>query len=245
VLLIAVLSAWMLPACGSTKHPKLAVLFGDSLTAESKWAMHAPAGWTLQVHAFGGAGVCDMLRGLPNALAQHPAVLGIETAGDSVTPCMKDRNGTLLKLDSAGYLAKITHDLDTFFAEASRAGVKVVDIEAPPIHKEPWNTALLRINAVAERLASRYPRVTIDTRPRDQVLNNGTYVAYMSCLPGETAAQGCVNGRIAVRTIQGLQRGLHLCPLGLPPIHGGRCTIYSSGEHRFGTAEVEALTTTR
>ena len=134
---------------------------------------------------------------------------------------------------TAAYYNKYQSDLNTFFAESTAAGAKVVFIEGPPMLNATWNSAVSQIEQIAANLATKYTGVSISTGPRLAVSNNGVYTSYLPCLSSETAADGCVNGQIAVRTITGIQTGVHFCPVGLTP---RKCATYSSGEVRFGEA---------
>jgi hypothetical protein len=124
LLVAALLGRWCAPA--STATTKRAWLFGDSLTYESEWAQKQIRGWSLQTSAFGGLAVCDMLAGLPYALASHPTQVAIETAGNSFTSCMKDADGDYLTIGTSADFAKIRKDLKAFFSKVTDAGATVV-----------------------------------------------------------------------------------------------------------------------
>ena len=63
------------------------------------------------------------------------------------------------------------------------------------------------------------------------VLDRGRFTATLPCLPSEGAGDGCVDGRIPVRALD----GLHLCPM-RTSLGDNRCPVYSSGAARFGLA---------
>lgn len=230
VLLIASVAA---PA-GATKPPKLVLVYGDSLTWESAWTLQKP-GWDVVLKAFPGTAPCDWLGTLAGDVAAYkPQAVELETAGDPVSPCMQGD-----AIDSAPYLAKFNADIGTFFATVTAAHVPMVFVESPPMPDPTWNAAVTSIDQMAVTHAAQYHGVSIATTPRKKVTLRGAYVDYMKCLKSETAAQGCVAGQIAVRSLVAT-RG-HFCPTGLPSTLPFECAEYSSGEWRYGTAELKAV----
>ena len=67
--------------------------------------------------------------------------------------------------------------------------------------------------------------------------------AAKACFASESAAMGCSNGQIAIRTVTGIQTGIHFCPDGLQNGYPYSCDMYSSGEYRFGRAIAQMLVT--
>jgi hypothetical protein len=66
------------------------------------------------------------------------------------------------------------------------------------------------------------------------VMDGANFTTTLPCLSTETAAEGCVDGRITVRAPD----GGHFCPGG-PEHHDpvtALCTVYSSGALRFAGA---------
>jgi hypothetical protein len=246
LLIVASFAGTCAPAGASaaSKGTKVAVIFGDSLTYESEAFIVAPAGWDIDEYAIGGLGVCDLLAGLRRTLktVPHPARIAIETAGDNVTQCMRDRDGNQLQIGTPAYFTKINRDLRSFFSLASKSGARTTFIEAPPMLDSTWNAAIDEIDASASELAAKYVGVSITAAPRNRVSKNGAYVAYMKCSAVEAATDGdgCVNGKIPVRTVVGGQTGTHLCPTGIQTPPDPPCAEYSSGERRYGSAETTA-----
>ena len=68
------------------------------------------------------------------------------------------------------------------------------------------------------------------------VLDGGRFTATLPCLPSEGPAEGCVDGRIPVRALD----GLHLCPVRTSQ-GSDRCPVYSSGAARFGLAMAQPI----
>lgn len=234
----------------SVLTPRTALMFGDSLTYESRFQIAArialKTGWTVRTHSFGYTAPCDWLGWLPADLATyHPSVVGILTAGNAgARPCMTDSSGNAIPAWSDAYYAKYRADLDAFFATATATGAKVVFFSAPPFADPAWNAAAKQITLIATDLAFHYHGVSIDAAVRTQLSNNGQYIATKPCLTTETPAMGCgTDSRIPIRTLPGLiDSGLHLCPTGLQPGTFGVCSVYSSGEYRFGRAVANGLT---
>jgi len=240
---------WAAPA-GATHVPKVAIVYGDSLTWESTPDLIADANLhptiSVQYHSFPATAPCVWAQWLPADLAQfHPAVITIESAGNgfnSQATCMVDGNGIPLADGSPGFFANYTASLTTLFSEASAAGTKVEFFEGPPMLDPTRNADVIQVAQIAQSLAAHYPGVTVSTAPRLTVSSHGAYVPYMHCLTIETAAEGCVNHQIAIRTtITGPQQGLHFCPGGLSATWPGLCATYSSGEYRWAKATMKAV----
>jgi hypothetical protein len=68
------------------------------------------------------------------------------------------------------------------------------------------------------------------------VVAGGRFTATLPCLPSEGAADGCVDGRIPVRALD----GVHFCPRREGPGTDG-CPVYSSGAVRFGFAMAQPV----
>lgn len=239
-----------LPKVSATTTPKTALIYGDSLTWESQWQIRTyfatKTGWTNVIHGFPGTAVCDWIPTLSQDLATyHPSIVGIETAGNYTRPCMLDANGNQLAWGSDAFYAKYKADLDTFFATVTATGAKLVFMTAPPMLDPSWNTSIIGLQKVATQLAAAYPGVSVSAGPRNAVSATGVYQAYKPCLTTETAAMGCdvSTGQIPIRTISGIQTGVHLCPTGLTDTFPFACATYSSGEYRFGRAEASTVVT--
>ena len=249
VLLTAVWALAMPGVAAATVTPKTALTYGDSITWESNWeTVHQFAGktgWTFHLHAYPGTAVCDWLPWLADDLATFaPSVVGIETAGNWFRPCMIDANGNLPALGSPAFLAKYQANLATFFATVTATGAKVVFIQSPPMLDSTRNAAITRLNVIARSLAANYHGVSIATGPRNAVSASGKYVAVKPCLTIELTNPSCGQagpGLIDIRTIVGIQTGLHFCPDGLQAGYPYPCDVYSSGEYRFGRALANTL----
>ena len=63
------------------------------------------------------------------------------------------------------------------------------------------------------------------------VVEGDRFTATLPCLPSEGPAEGCVDGRIRVRALD----GVHFCPVREGP-GTDHCPVYSSGAVRFGLA---------
>lgn len=229
-----------------SQPPGKALVYGDSLTFESRGAIGNEIalhpGWTVTVHAYPGFAPCDMIPWLDSDLATYqPTVFAIETAGNFTRPCMVDANGVQLVAGSPGYYAKLNADLSTIFQRVTAYGAQVVFIKAPPMLDAAWNTRILKVSANTTKLAKTMHRVSVSGAPRAAIATKNKFTSYKPCLAEETAAMGCSDGQIAIRTLSGLQAGIHFCPDGLlgPPAYA--CDMYASGETRFGRALAKVL----
>lgn len=237
------------PPAAAAVTPKTALIFGDSLTHESRFQIDARmqlrAGWVEHTHAFPQTAPCDWNGWLAADLATYnPSVVGILTAGNTgQTSCMNDLTGAPIPTGSVAYYAKYRSDLETFFATVTASGAKLVFFSSPPFTDTTRNTAAKEITKIATELAFRYHGVSISGAVRSVLSNSGAYAPTKPCIAIETPAMGCDSlGRIAIRTVPGyVDAGLHLCPIGLVPGTNSVCAVYSSGEFRFGRAMVNGL----
>ncbi len=221
--------------------PKVAVIIGDSLTYESRFQiasrMALRPGWSQFTYGVILSAPCDWLAILPTMLAHNPSIVGLMTAGNTNgSACMTAPTG------SAAYYAQYRADLNTLFAAITATGAKVVFQASPPFTDPARNTAVKQLKTIATELAYLHHGVSIASSLRTALSANGLYAQTKPCIATETLAQGCVNGRIDIRTRPGLiDSGLHLCPTGLQPGTFGVCAVYSSGEFRFARAMVNSL----
>lgn len=244
VLALGALGLFSLPTNAGAVTPKTALMFGDSLTSESRFVITTrltARRWTGTVHSFASTAPCDWNGWLAADLARYqPAMIGILTAGNSQgSGCMT------APLGSDAYYAQYAADLEQFVATAVASGARVVYFNSPPFLDPARNAAVIRINAIAKSLAGRYHGVSIANGVRAAVGGSGgKYVQTKPCLTTEKALPGCVGGSISVRTEPGyVDYGLHLCPTGLPAGSNSICSTYSSGEFRFGRAVANQLVT--
>jgi hypothetical protein len=228
----------------TTVSTKTALIYGDSLTWESYWAIQAKFAtkkhWIFHNLSFPQSAPCDWLGRLASDLAAyHPTIVAITSAGN-VSSCVTDADGNAQAVNTPGYYARYQQDLGAMFSEITATGSKVLFMEAPPFADPDRNAAVPQILGIAKTLAKGYHGVSVSSAINTALSKNGKYTAYKACLPSEAAQNGCLKGQIAVRTLTGVQAGLHLCPIGLPSFPWF-CQIYSSGELRFGNALVETI----
>lgn len=240
LLVCCALVAALAPAAHATVKPT-ALIYGDSLVWESQTVfLHQAALHHATVVFHGGPGTepCDWLQTLDDDLATYkPAVVVIATAGNSFFSCMNDpATGEPYPMGSDGYYARYRADIDSFFAKVTAFGGKMVFAEDPPMAGVVRDTAVSQIIAMATELAGQYRGVSLAKNTRSTLAVKKKFASYKTCLKSETAAEGCENGLIAIRTVSGdpSQIGLHLCPEGIDFPDG--CATYSSGELRFGKA---------
>lgn len=246
LLISVIVVCCAIPAGASTTPPTVALVYGDSLTFESRAAIAAEIaahpGSTVAVHAYPGSAPCDWIPWLATDLAaDRPSIFAIETAGNYTRPCMVDANGVPLVAGSAAYYAKLTADLSTIFQAVTATGARVVFIKAPPMLDAAWNARVNKISANTTKLAKTLHQVSVSGAARAAVSTSGKFTFYKPCLATETSALGCDGGQIPVRTLTGLQAGIHFCPDGLGVDSPWPCDMYSSGEYRFGKAIGQVL----
>jgi hypothetical protein len=216
-----------------------ALLLGDSLTSETAPVDRAPRGWRLWFIARPGEAPCDWLtEPTPNfysAIALHPSVVLIETAGNDNTRCMRV-HGAEPSIGSPGYLSRYETALSTIFAVSRRDGAVVILLAAPPLLEPHLGAALVTI----DHWAKRTQKVAVAYGPRKSVARNDGFALRLRCLPGETKKLGCANGEIPVRTLDGHFHE-HFCPYVRDITFGFTCAVYSSGEARWARATMSLL----
>ena len=236
VVLIA-FAACMLPTTADAVTKVKLLEFGDSLTREAEPTITAAfktnPSYSISVHGQIGMAPCDFLLGITTALdsAANYRLLVLQTAGNSQSPCMREPGQCArcyMPIGSPEWAAKYRTDLNAIVALAESKGTAVLFVSTPPVAGVASNRVAV-YNTVEPHLALDHPLVVFTDDARFSVAKpDGSFTATRPCLPGETAAVGCVAGRIPVRAPD----GLHFCPTGfaIP------CPEYSSGAFRFGTA---------
>jgi hypothetical protein len=218
------------------------ILYGDSLAFEARdaFALSLQSGDVEIVdRTFGGTAICDRLERMRQDLHDlQPWAVAIEFVGNNVTPCMRGPAGPLT---GDGLVQKYRDDARTATELFAGAGVRVYWMGAPAsATPEAGDFARVRREYEAES-----DRLTFATPPLPRVrfvdagqavLDGGRFTATLPCLPSEGAGDGCVDGRIPVRALD----GLHLCPVRTSQ-GSDRCPVYSSGATRFGLAMAQPI----
>jgi hypothetical protein len=216
-----------------TGRPARVVLYGDSLSAESRaafqFAIQSTGRADVTTKTYGGTAICDWFPDMKSTIPKlHPDAVVLEFSGNSITPCMRDHvNGQLLS--GKAWMAKYQQDLSTAIRLIKPSGARIYVVAAPVI-RVPHSDSLA---PMYESIVKRTPgAVFVDAG--QAVLDHGHYTDTLPCLPFEGAGQGCLGGRIVVRAPD----GAHFCPGGAAAFMGvtNPCKVWSSGAWRFGTA---------
>jgi hypothetical protein len=102
--------------------------------------------------------------------------------------------------------------------------------------------ARLAIEDVLATMVANHPHASTSSAVFDQLSDHGRYADRLPCLASEASFDDCVDGTIAVRTQPPApDRGIHLCPSGLPAGSRAICPTYASGEIRFASALVDVV----
>jgi hypothetical protein len=158
----------------------------------------------------------------------------LEFSGNALTRCMTDAGGRALRGDA--YL-RAYRDATLASVRILRAsGARVYLAGAPPARRPSAEGAAL-LGLYRQLAAQRTGVVFVDAGRA--VLDDGRWTATLPCLVDESAADGCVAGRIVVRAPD----GAHFCPGAGPAVRGvtGPCPRWSSGAARFGRAMADAV----
>jgi hypothetical protein len=182
------------------------LMYGDSLLEQASPYLQR----TDQVRAYGGTALCDWVDNIARAsAAEQPSVLVVEFVGNDLTPCMK------------GYE---TPDQIRQKYEADMARLKK-RVDAPILWVGP--------PAFRDRTPAAMGLYSSERRYVDAgqaVLADGAYTDTLPCLADEGSVQGCINGRIRVRSSD----GAHFAKSG---------SGYSAGGRRFADAIDNAVRT--
>jgi hypothetical protein len=206
------------------------ILYGDSLAFEARdaFALALQRGNDIEVvdRTFGGTAICDRLGRMRQDLHDlQPSAVVFEFAGNNVTPCVQGRDGPLT---GASLADKYRDDARTATGIFAGAGVRVYWMGAPPIAAEQARDfELVRHVYEVESgrgMAASPPFGGVEYVDAGRaVVEAGRFTATLPCLPAEGAAQGCVDGRIPVRALD----GVHFCPVRTGP-GTDRCPIYAA-----------------
>jgi hypothetical protein len=209
-------------AAPGTDRP-LVILYGDSLSWEAGSAFESNMGPGANVvhRSFPGVAACDLLPSMAADVATlQPEAVVIEFAGNMTTPCM---HGTT----SETVVARYARDVADAAAIFSARGIPVYLMGAPLL--AGWGSDQTPgMHAAFTAIADKSGLVSFTDAGRSVLDAEGAFTMTLPCLPGETAAMGCVGGRITVRSPD----RVHFCPVAT----SGACPVWSSGAWRFGAA---------
>lgn len=240
-LVVATASVTLVVGSGPSRAAtsRVALLLGDSLTAETARVFQPPAGWQLAFIAKPGMAPCDWLTNATpdfySAMAVHPAVVIVQTAGNDSTGCMR-MHGSFPAVGTQAYLSRYESALSTIITVSRQDGARVILLAPPPLLEPHLGAALTAV----DNWASRVEHVAISYGPRRSVSFHDGFALQLHCLPGETAQEGCVDGEIPVRTLDDYYH-LHFCPLVRDLTYFFTCAVYSSGETRWARATMSLL----
>ncbi len=240
-----------LSMASAAKAPTPVLVYGDSLMKEASSTINAVTATSPDpATAVGMAGrsPCDFLKeatGAFNKVVAHQLVhynlFVIETAGNSNTTCMREPGSKHdMTIASAEWEAKYRTDLNALVSLAESKGTPVLFVSPPPFAgiSTPRNDIY---TTVEPQLKIDHPEVTFTDGPRLAVSNDGAFTSTMPCLASETAADGCSNGMITIRSPFD---DLHFCPTGFHNnIKVTGCSVYDGGAVRFGQAIADAIAT--
>lgn len=222
----------------TTAPKRRVILYGDSLAFESRdffsLAMQSDADVEVVDRTFGGTAICDRLDQMRHDLHDlQPTAVVLEFVGNNVTNCMRGPDGPLT---GDALVQKYRHDARSATSIFAGAGVRVYWMGAPAV-SGPLESDFVRVRRAYE---AEPRRLTFATPPLRRVefvdagqavLDHGRFTDTLPCLPTEGPAEGCVDGRIPVRSAD----GIHFC-LARIPRDASRCSAYPAGAARFGFA---------
>jgi hypothetical protein len=243
VVAVTALLAALVVVVAAGRGNRRVILYGDSLAFEARdfFTLSLQRGSDVEVvdRTFGGTAICDRLDGMRRDLHDlQPSAVALEFVGNNVTPCMRGPTGPLT---GDGLVQKYRDDARIATEIFAGAGVRVYWMGAPlTATPEAGDFARVRRGYEAES-----GRLTFATPPLPRVsyvdagqavLDGGRFAATLPCLPSEGTGEGCVDGRIPVRALD----GLHFCPVRTGP-GADRCPVYSGGAVRFGLAMAQPI----
>jgi hypothetical protein len=222
-------------AATSQKFDKTVVFYSDSIGWEARDALAArlaESNIALDYHGYPGMALCDYLNEIPSAVrTNRAAVLVIEFSGNVFTPCMEGVPGDEV------YKKYQADGQQLLTALAAEVSTTILFASAPTPLDPRRQTA--EINAAWQQFSTLYPsRVRFVNAA--EALNDASGKAAMTlpCLDVEGPDKGCVDGRIKVRS----DDGIHFCPTNNPDPKNFNCVAaYASGAVRYAYAIADGV----
>lgn len=227
---------------GAGRQTSRVSIWGDSLSLQAHEELREQGrahGLKVAVMAFFGLAPCDVAADLLRDLEKPPDALVIAFSGNNLTPCMQGRGKPL---SGSEYYEAYRRDVDDLVAAAVARMVPVLVVGAPAFPTSHNIPDRVELNSVLREVAAAHSGV--------RYVDSGAFVSpdgftrTLPCLPGETAALGCDDGRITVRA----DNGVHFDePRTVPCPSGHDVCRYTAGGRRFakailaGLAEVKGL----
>ena len=221
------------PAAAAGKPVML--VYGDSVLedARSQISFIGSTGFDVRISTYGGTSLCDWVPQIMRDAVPGTRLVALAFTGNTFTTCM--RPGGAIP-DDAGIAALYRQSLDQLVPTLRARGVAVMLIGAPPMLGLDGSTVWPVPNAVYQQAAIDWRAAGADVVYSDAgrlslASPDGGWTGNLPCLPFETSAMGCANGRIQVRAYD----TVHLCPTRDSP-----CSVWSSGAWRYGAAIYDA-----
>jgi hypothetical protein len=214
---------------------KTVVFYSDSIGWEAKDALAkrlAESNIGLDYHGFPGMALCDYLNEIPSAVrTARAAVVVVEFSGNIFTPCMAGVPGD-------DVFKKYQADGEKLLSALDAEATTTIMFASAPTPLDPRRQTA-EINAAWQAFGTLYPS-RVKFVDAAQALNDTTGRASMMlpCLESEGAEQGCVDGKIKVRS----DDGIHFCPTNNPDPKNFNCTSkYASGAVRYAYAIADGV----
>jgi hypothetical protein len=222
------------PPAAAVGKPTMLV-YGDSIAegARAQIAFIGSAGFEMQISTLAGTSLCDFVPEILRDAVPGTRLVALTFTGNTFTPCM--RPGGVIP-DDAGIAALYRQSLDQLLPVLASRGVAVMLVGAPPILALDGSTVwpgsnLAYQQAAVDWRAAGADVVYSDVGRRALASPDGGWTGNLPCLPFETAAMGCINGRIQVRAFD----RTHFCPTNDDP-----CSVWASGAWRYAAAIYDA-----
>jgi hypothetical protein len=224
------------PALGHPRGPSRVSVWGDSLSLQAHDALEAQGrahGLNVAVSAFFGLATCDVARAMMRDIETVPDALVIAFTGNNISPCMR-RHGN--QLTGPAYYAAYRRDTDALVAAAVARKIPVIVLGAPAFPSRHNRPDRAELNVVLREVAAAHPGA--------RYVASGPFVSprgftnTLPCLPGESAALGCDNGRIAVRSANGVHFDE---PRTVPCPNRADVCRFTAGGRRFANAVLAGL----
>jgi hypothetical protein len=211
----------------------LVVLYGDSLSVEAAPAFVDELARTTDaeviVRAVPAEAPCDAHDDMRNDLALRPTVVVIQFVGNGATSCMLGPDGG--RLDRPALVDRTAEDVGAATEMFATRGTRVVLVGGPDVPGLPGNPGLGVSAAYTELVNEWAGRDLGRVRYADAAATvSGPAHGFTDVLPcrdDEGEAEGCVDGRVVVRSGD----RIHFCP---QAVDGLTCPVPAPGARRFG-----------
>jgi hypothetical protein len=197
-VLLAAALVFSVSGCSHDPGPGAVAIYGDSLTWEAGPYLKPMAddrGRPLEGSWFLGASPCDWNNAVQEEAAHHPAYVVFAFAGNKGNSCGTTAQGDQLIRE---YELTLRSQISTM----RKAGADIVLVGPPDFAISPYKEDAPKLRTMMQKIANDLTHVAY-VDGRDDISPNG-FEATQPCLSSEDFTKGCTDGKITVRSTDGV-----------------------------------------